>query len=158
MKRFVYFAFVLVLINSIRVNGQTLLTMDPYDGDECSFELSTSSSINFISDSIVINLRSDSDATMLFPLDDVRKLYFTETVITNVSNAEQQKIILYPNPVGDGFTINGVERSTLLVIYTMSGDEVLRTFYHGGRVNVSNLTPGNYLLIIGERVGKFTKK
>lgn len=158
MKSFVSFVFVLALLMSSRVNGQTLLTMAPYDGDECSFELSTRSSVTFASDSIVLHLRTDNDATVLYPLDDVRKLFFTETIITNVNDAEHSQIILYPNPVGDGFTIDGIERSTLLVIYTMSGDEVLRTFYQGGRVNVSNLSPGNYLLIVGDKVGKFAKK
>lgn len=157
MKRLIYIAFVLALLSG-RVNGQTMLNMVPFDGDEYSFELSTRSSITFVSDSIAINLRSDNDATVFFLFDNVRKLCFTETVITNVSNAEQQKIILYPNPVGNYFTIDGVERSTSLVIYTMNGDEVLRTFYQGGRVNVSNLSPGNYLLIVGDKVGKFAKK
>lgn len=157
MKRLIYIAFVLALLSG-RVNGQIMLNMVPFDGDEYSFELSTRSSITFVSDSIAINLRSDNDATVFFLFDNVRKLCFTETVITNVSNAEQQKIILYPNPVGNYFTIDGVERSTSLVIYTMNGDEVLRTFYQGGRVNVSNLSPGNYLLIVGDKVGKFAKK
>lgn len=85
-------------------------------------------------------------------------IYNIETNITNLCDLDCQQVSISPNPVGDYVMIEGVKDDMPFVIYTINGIEVLRSFiYNGECVNVSSLSPGNYLLIIGNWVGRFIK-
>lgn len=85
-------------------------------------------------------------------------IYNIETNITNLCDFDCQQFSISPNPVGDYVMIEGVKDDMPFVIYTINGIEVLRSFiYNGECVNVSSLSPGNYLLIIGNWVGRFIK-
>lgn len=139
--------------------AQTVLTVVEVNGLSNDLELTTASSIVFGIDSLFIIPRVNVDDEMKFHFSEVSKLYFSESIINNVQNLDYKKCFLYPNPVGDFFTIAGEFDNDQLFIYSMTGDEVMCLRYNSNNpVDVSSLKPGSYLIQIDNQYGKFIKK
>ncbi len=68
-------------------------------------------------------------------------------------------LILYPNPVTDGFTIETQERG-VLEIYSVTGQKVGNTQITNNKqsIDVSNLQSGIYFAKINGRIIKFAKQ
>ncbi len=58
---------------------------------------------------------------------------------------------------GEEAVIKGVERGETVRIYDMAGNLVESTIANAGVYNVSNLAKGNYVVVSGSRVLKFSK-
>lgn len=74
-------------------------------------------------------------------------------------NAESSGFI-FPNPVKESFTVNGVRKDTKIILYDLTG-RLLQTFTAGENsinINVSSLHRGTYLLKVGEQTLKFIKQ
>lgn len=157
MRRILFFA-VMAMLSSGSLWSQTIMTLVPMDGGGVETELSDAIRMTFRGDSIFI-ANSVDDGTLSLPFSDVRKLFFTENTNANVKNVEYPMLILFPNPVSDSFTIEGEFYNEQLVIYSLTSKEMKRVRYNSNdQVDVSAFPPGNYLLRIGNRVGKFAKK
>lgn len=149
----------LVLLYGNGVLGQTVMTIIWFDGIENDFELSTETSIKFVSDSLALNLSSESNTPIFYGVDEVRKLCFTESIIADVDALDSRRIILFPNPVDDYFYIENVKEERQLIIYAINGIIITQTQYWSDRcVDVSSLHSGIYIVRVGNKIGKFTKK
>jgi hypothetical protein len=77
---------------------------------------------------------------------------------------QQQKMVLYPNPVEDGITVILPENSSPVsyTIIDITGKKVLQISASNASINVQNLEKGIYFLIVnsesGDYVSKFIKK
>ncbi|MFH1119675.1 MAG: serine hydrolase [Bacteroidota bacterium] len=90
-----------------------------------------------------------------------------EYLLTNIeTNDESESSILFPNPAGDYISLSTtLSERKYFEIYSFSGMLVSRTTFSGdhSKVNISNLKPGNYLMIVKNDNGillnqKFVKK
>ena len=100
-----------------------------------------------------VAIKSDNHSSV------VTAVYTIEGVVNGINDVERRDFIIYPNPSGDFFTIEGINKDCQLVIYSMKGDEILKTYYSlGDRINISSLQSGNYFVIVGGKVGKLIKK
>ena len=157
MKRFL---LVVLLASLCRIGlfGQTVLTLLKFDGNEYNTEISTRSSISFVSDSVAIFWSGQGDSSIIQCIDDVRMLFFSESIVTGVGVVEPQRVLLYPNPVDDFFIIEGINESCELFIYSMNAVEIMHTKYNNGRqINVSSLKRGKYIVKVGNKIGEFIK-
>ncbi len=139
--------------------AQSDLIIVPFDGNENNVELSTIDHIYFIEDNLTILRESELDSILTYALTSIRKLYFCETTITEVVEGNDSNFIIYPNPVSDFFTIDGINNECNVVICSMTGIEVLRKhFSKGDFVDVRTLRSGIYVVRIGDVAYKFIKK
>lgn len=66
-----------------------------------------------------------------------------------VETSTHAEVTLYPNPAVDVIRIDGLQQNAEVIIYELTGREVLRSAYRGG-VNVSALSSGTYLVRIND--------
>lgn len=62
-----------------------------------------------------------------------------------VAMADNNKVDFYPNPAKDFINVNENDRDLLVNIYDVSGKLVLTSKLTNNRINIKNLTKGNYL-------------
>lgn len=244
MRRLVLLIALIALVGRGYVNAQTFMTLETSDGGLYEMGISHGSIISFHGDSIAIATRVGGDSTLSFPLANVNKLFFAETVETptfspeegtfnepqniaiNCATAnatiyyttdgsepidesgviygavyllpvvinesttvkavavktgmknsavaaatyfmettgtgmtgEDNTLLLYPNPTGDCFTVDGVTNDCHVFIYSLTGETIMQTRCCGRcSINVSALLPGCYIIRVGNKVRKFVKE
>jgi hypothetical protein len=80
---------------------------------------------------------------------------------TSLSNQNLTTKILriYPNPVVDNFTIEGLSKSETLNVFDLNGRVVLtQTISNNEMISVTNLSKGMYFIKVGGEIGKILKK
>ena len=148
-----------LLLGCGKLCAQTNLTVAMLDGEEYVNELSSATRMFFTNDSIVIISNSESTTALLFPIIDVRMLYFIENTVTGTEAVKDCNLLIYPNPVRHSLNVEGIREGDILSIFSMVGTELLRKQYKSGEsVDMSWLNPGIYIIRIGRCVGRFTKK
>lgn len=88
-----------------------------------------------------------------------RSIVFNSSMseITDANKKKSNSVVLvYPNPVSEYIIVSGIEESDEIIIRGMDGKEVSRT--NGGRVEVSSLSVGTYILLVRNQSVKFIKK
>jgi len=86
-------------------------------------------------------------------------LYYYSNASTNIPNVSATSISIFPNPVFDNFTINGIEEQMLVTIFDISGKIVLqKTVLQNETVSVAHLTKGIYFVNVNGEVVKVVKK
>ena len=130
----------------------------------------------------MIALSADGGETVC-AISDVQKIVFDQgnstmtvemkagndvTNITSVSFEEvtgietlkpESPVFVFPNPVKETLTVNGVKKGDVINVFDMSGG-LLRTVTaqdNNANINVSSLQKGIYLLQLGKQVVKFIK-
>lgn len=156
----ILFIFLLAILKVGVLCSQNIMVVDMLDGMGQNIELSTESNITYNADSIIILPRTGVMTPMTFAISDVRKLFFLETNVTGKQEDIHSSCSVYPNPVVNGFFINGLDEGDyLLTIYSMDGKAIIcRNYYYGERIDVSSLEPGVYIIQVGNYNGKFVKK
>lgn len=159
MKRMIVI-LMLILLKVGLLHSQTVMVVDMVNGVEHNVELTTASKILFQSDGVVISPRTGNNNELVCALHDIRSMTFIESIINGMDTVEYPGIHVYPNPVADNLTIEGIRTSDLpLTVYSLDGSVVIYgRYYYGGRVNVSSLAPDTYLIQVGDYNCKFVKK
>lgn len=90
-------------------------------------------------------------------------LTITEGITTTVRDGVTPEVFgVYPNPVNDQLTITGAAQNGAVEVVDVAGKVVLRTTNTNGRVDVSELVPGVYQLLVygndGLKQARFTKQ
>ena len=156
--------------------GNTLITGNETTWDEgvtlVSFVLHDNASISFDAASFTVNSNTEIDAVLPSLTDQTVGLYdvhvddlvlengFTLTVIDAIANIDfSNNINIYPNPATDKLTVNGIEGADIQIIdisgrvyFTKQNINAIE------RVNVSNLNPGLYVVIITKEGKNAIKK
>jgi len=76
------------------------------------------------------------------------------------SQKAESSIFIFPNPVKENITVNGVKKDAIINLYDLSG-ELLQTVpaqEKSTNINVSSLQQGVYVLQIGKQIIKFIKQ
>lgn len=104
------------------------------------------------------------DNKYLFDADyigDGRKIYSInlDEVITSVSESQQIKPLTYPNPARNHLTVKGIENQNVS-IFNLEGELISEKILNGNSINVSEFTPGVYIIIgsDGNFITKFVKE
>ncbi|MEA4983088.1 MAG: T9SS type A sorting domain-containing protein [Paludibacter sp.] len=83
---------------------------------------------------------------------------FTTTMNTDVDGLVTDAVLLYPNPVTDGFYVNVGDKTTTISIFNLSGNLVLTQQINSkSYINTKHLEQGVYLIKIDEMVGRLVK-
>lgn len=96
-----------------------------------------------------------------YPIVDVQKITFEDNDALN--NIESFQISVYPNPASDVLTIQGLEETGTEIAVSLFDATGKTSDYkkvqNGNELNISNLTPGAYYIVIdGMPTINFIKK
>jgi hypothetical protein len=81
-------------------------------------------------------------------------------VLLGIQEVSKSTIQIFPNPVSDFIQISGISDGQIIQIYNIDG-RLIKSETFAPKVNVSQLTPGVYILKINTRISlefKFVKK
>ncbi|WP_321436493.1 T9SS type A sorting domain-containing protein [uncultured Bacteroides sp.] len=85
--------------------------------------------------------------------------YYSELNGSGINELNADELIIYPNPVSDGFRLNTSEKNVQVSIYDLSGSILLTKQLSGNEyIDVSNLSKGIYLVRVTTEKGLTTKK
>ena len=83
------------------------------------------------------------------------KILFAEKE-TSIEELGFTQVYVFPNPVVNTLTIQGVDENTPLEVYNLTGASVLQD--KGTELDVTSLSQGTYILRINNQYVKFIKK
>lgn len=123
------------------------------DGDKTAYALADVNRINVIADANSASMTViDKDGN---EYDGYLKILFAESA-TGVEEFDITSVYVYPNPVVNTLSIQGVDENTALEVYNLTGKSVLKD--KGTELDVTSLTQGTYILRINNQYVKFIKK
>jgi hypothetical protein len=76
--------------------------------------------------------------------------------VAGVEELSAEPLALYPNPAADELFINGMENADFRIV-TMDGKTVSQGTMTGAAIAVSGLEAGCYMVMAGNRAGRFVK-
>lgn len=123
------------------------------DGDKTTYALANVERINVIADATSASMTVvDNDGNQFA---GYVKILFAESA-TDVEELDITSVYIYPNPVVNTLSIQGVDENTSLEVYNLTGKSVLKN--KGIELDVTSLTQGTYILRINNQYVKFIKK
>lgn len=123
------------------------------DGDKTTYALATVSRINVIADANSASMTIvDKDGN---EFAGYVKILFAEKE-TSIEELGFTQVYVFPNPVVNTLTIQGVDENTSLEVYNLTGASVLQD--KGTELDVTSLSQGTYILRINNQYVKFIKK
>ena len=123
------------------------------DGDKTTYALATVSRINVIADANSASMTVvDKDGN---EFAGYVKILFAEKE-TSIEELGFTQVYVFPNPVVNTLTIQGVDENTPLEVYNLTGKSVLKD--KGAELDVTSLSQGTYILRINNQYVKFIKK
>lgn len=123
------------------------------DGNKTAYALASVNRINVIADANSASMTVvDKDGNQFA---GYVKILFAETE-TGVEELDITSVYIYPNPVVNTLSIQGVDENTALEVYNLTGKSVLNA--KGTKLDVTSLTQGTYILRINNQYVKFIKK
>jgi hypothetical protein len=102
------------------------------------------------------NIPSGFDQTTM--LIDYVKVYQEEELALGENSDLQNTIVVYPNPSSDVIYIQTKTTPESLQLFDLSGKKVRTQRINGTSVNVSDVTPGIYFLVITSNNKEILKK
>lgn len=123
------------------------------DGDKTTYALANVERINVIADATSASMTVvDNDGNQFA---GYVKILFAESA-TDVEELDITSVYIYPNPVVNTLSIQGVDENTSHEVYNLTGKSVLKN--KGTELDVTSLTQGTYILRINNQYVKFIKK
>lgn len=123
------------------------------DGNKTTYALATVSRINVIADANSASMTVvDKDGNQFA---GYVKILFAEAP-TDIEELGFTQVYVFPNPVVNTLTIQGVDENTPLEVYNLTGKSVLKD--KGAELDVTSLSQGTYILRINNQYVKFIKK
>ena len=123
------------------------------DGNKTTYALATVSRINVIADANSASMTVvDKDGNQFA---GYVKILFAEKE-TSIEELDFTQVYVFPNPVVNTLTIQGVDENTPLEVYNLTGASVLQD--KGTELDVTSLNQGTYILRINNQYVKFIKK
>lgn len=123
------------------------------DGNKTTYALATVSRINVIADANSASMTVvDKDGNQF---SGYVKILFAEAP-TDIEELGFTQVYVFPNPVVNTLTIQGVDENTPLEVYNLTGASVLQD--KGTELDVTSLSQGTYILRINNQYVKFIKK
>ena len=75
---------------------------------------------------------------------------------TSIEDFDQSDVVIYPNPASDILNIRGMDVASVR-IYNLTG-QLIKEVYNTSVINVSDVEPGSYALIVSDRADNTARK
>lgn len=159
MKRNCFYLLTAFLLFSAAgaVQAQSTVKVTRTNGTVNSYTVQATGSISFAGDYVVIKETNTSSAQSI-PMSAIRNMKFVDgsNSIDDVESATPVQI--YPNPAQNYFVVRGIEGLQSVTVYSMTGARMIETTVEDeGRVDVSSLKTGVYMVKINNRTTKLVK-
>jgi len=153
-KKFLLSLVLLVAEQLFAVGELRLITVSA-DGTETTYALPNVQKIVFENDSMTVKMKSGPDAT---GITCIKFLLSDNSRIENLKQAS--KIFIFPNPVKTNLKVAGTEKDVKINLIDLNGKllQSVSAQDNSTDIDVSALSPGLYLLQIGEKSIKFIKQ
>lgn len=148
---FLMFAF--SVANSIYATEVDKMVAISTDGNKTAYALASVNRINVIADANSASMTIVDNKGNQYT--GYVKILFAEKE-TGVEELNVTSIYVYPNPVVNTLSIQGVDENTSLEVYTLTGKSIIST--KGTELDVTSLNEGTYILRINNQYVKFIKK
>jgi len=154
IKKTFLLGLVLLAAGQLFAQSFKMITLSA-DGNTSTYLVSEVQKITFDegNSTMIVNLKTGGDET------NITRVSFEDATGIQTPKPESS-ISVFPNPVQETLTVNGVKKDAVINVYSMSG-ALLKTVTaqeNSTKVDVSSLQQGIYLLQIGKQVVKFVKK
>lgn len=155
MKHCIFSIMLLLLLGSVAM-AQRQVNVVLTNGTQQQFVVQESGVVAFADESTIVVRESVSSTPVTFAIDDIRKITFGSALgIVDVQSASAMH--LFPNPARDIVNVEGVGQHDV-VLYTMSGHEVLRQTVNGtAQLDLRGVAAGIYFVVADGRVSKLVK-
>lgn len=155
MKHCIFSIMLLLLLGSVAM-AQRQVNVVLTNGTQQQYVVQESGVVAFADESTIVVRESVSSTPVTFAIDDIRKITFGSALgIDDVQSASAMH--LFPNPARDIVNVEGVGQHDV-VLYTMSGHEVLRQTVNGtAQIDLRGVAAGIYFVVADGRVSKLVK-
>lgn len=159
MKRkslYVLSALLLFMADGV-TQAQSTVTITRNSGAVYSYTVQSDGSITFDGNYVNIKESATSDAVP-FNMADISKMTFSESAgIADIHSAVQP--LLYPNPAQSYCVVRGADNGLQHVtVYSMTGAKLIDTTVENeGRIEISNLPSGVYMVKVNDKTTKLVK-
>ncbi|OJV37909.1 MAG: hypothetical protein BGO29_12480 [Bacteroidales bacterium 36-12] len=158
IKSAILLAFILVSTELVLSQSQLIFRL--WDGTENTYTFNTLTKLTFSDKNIEINKVDGTKEP--YALSTVRKLVFNNDQ-SGIKTLPQngQKLILYPNPVGDYLFLKNIPSGSHPInIYSLDGTVAYSGYSSSSeeRIDLSALPAGFYVLKMSNNALKFTKE
>lgn len=89
---------------------------------------------------------------------DFKTVYLPIPSGTGLQDTQPAKITLYPNPSNDNIKISNMETGSIITIYNTLGETLLVKECLNNIMEINNLNPGFYILMVEKNTKKITQK
>jgi len=154
-KKVLLLSLVLLVAGRLFAVGESQLITVSADGTETAYALPDVQKIVFENDSMTVKMKSGTGAT---GITCIKFLLSDNVGIENLKPAS--KVFVFPNPVKTNLKVAGVDKNAKINLLDLSGKllQSITAQDNSTDIDVSALSPGLYLLQIGEQVIKFIKQ
>lgn len=158
MKKLV---ILLTLLWGMMAWAETTLVIEPLTGNELAQSIAQIGYVKF-TDGMIRLYTHDGSLLAEQAISNVRKIVFQSSSPsdpTSLDNTDTQVCRIYPNPTAELLHIDAATAQSAR-IYDMSGHLLITSAVNDGQttLDVSQLAPGNYLLVLGTEIMKIIKK
>lgn len=90
----------------------------------------------------------ETSESLSFYATENRTITANFSLLSNMELVQNRAITIYPNPTNDILTIKNADNNSLIIIYDMTGRQILNCKLESEQVNLATLSPGFYTLKI----------
>ena len=152
-KIFLFGVALLVAGQFVAAQSLQMITLSA-DGVETSYALENVQKIVIENNTMTVNMKTGNDAT------EITRIRFDEASIGFKNATGTSSVFVFPNPVKEMLTVNGVQENATINLYDLNGVllQSVSAQENATNIYVSALQQGMYFLQIGEQVVKFIKQ
>lgn len=150
------FGLMLLAANSLKAQN-VIIKFD--NGGQFTPLITAVQKITFTDEQFFVDMKSGTDNT--YNISDIRKIYFGNVTDNNIpQSADQQKIIVYPNPASTCIMLSNLPQTGLIRIYAMDGSIVYEQAISDTQlqIDVSALADDLYIIIVNQSTLKFIRQ
>ena len=150
----------LLLLGGQAASAQSTVSITKTNGTVSRYTVQSTGSISFAGDYVVIKESSTSSAQSI-PMSAIRNMKFSDSSngIEDAISGQQPAVSLYPNPAQNYCVVRGTDGEQMNVtVYSMTGAKMIDTTVENeGRIDISPLTTGVYMVKINNHTTKLVK-
>lgn len=158
MRKKSLYLLALTMSISAAMAQQTVVSVHQADGTVTERVLGQEGVITFGADGENLVVKG-VQGTFNFALSDVKKVTFGEDELS-LSQQEQPRLTLYPNPTQGAMHVSGVgNKPQQAAVFSMAGTKMMeQTVNDGSLINIEKLPAGIYFVRCGKQVIKVCKQ
>ena len=154
----IFLLFALFGIGILNIQSQSVsLDIKKWDGSETTIDINSLKKITFGNGNLMLTYTTGTVDNVT--TSTIRKMVFSSITGIGQPEAYDTGMLAYPNPGNDFIALKNIPSGIHeVMIYSVCGTLVLKSGYPGnGRIDISGLTNGIYIIKAGHQAFKFTK-